>query len=296
MRIRETAVSQMTIGILWMVGCLASFIGMAVASRELSSDLSVFQILFFRSVVGLFVILVLAKRVLPELRKFEDVKLNFVRNIIHFAAQYCWTLGVVLLPLAEVFALEFTMPVWVALFAFLILGERVGIARILAIIGSFAGVMVIIQPGVAAIDTASLVVILAAMGYGLSVVLVKRLTQHNSPGVIVTWMIVMQLPMGLVLALLDWRMPTIEHVPWILVAGMTGLSAHYTMAQALKNLDASIAIPIDFFRVPLIAVVGFYYYGETLDVSLLVGASLIFFSNFYALRKETALKRAQVHT
>ena len=109
----ETKTSQVSIGVLWMIGCLASFIGMAVASRELSETLSVFQILFFRSVVGLSVILIIARSILPELRRVERFGLHLARNAVHLGAQYCWTLGVVLLPLAQVFRSKFVVPVLV---------------------------------------------------------------------------------------------------------------------------------------------------------------------------------------
>lgn len=278
--------TQVAVGVLWMIGCLASFIGMAVASRELSETLSVFQILFFRSAVGLVVILIFARSLLPELQRMERFGLHLARNAIHFGAQYCWTLGVVLLPLAEVFALEFTMPVWVALFAYLFLGERISRPRLVAVAVSFLGILVILRPGLNIIDPASFIVLLAAMGYGLSIIMVKRLTRDCSPAIIVVWMILLQLPIGLVLALFDWNTTSFTNVPWIILAGVTGLSAHYTMAQALRLLDASIAIPIDFFRVPLIAVIGFYFYGENIEIWLLVGALMIFGSNYYALQKE----------
>ncbi len=279
--------NEVAVGVLWMVGCLASFIGMAVASRELSASLSIFQILFFRSVVGLAVILIFARSLLPELRRMERFRLHLARNTVHFGAQYCWTLGVVLLPLAEVFALEFTMPVWVAFFAFLFLGERISKSRLIAISVSFFGILVILRPGLTIIDPASFIVLLAAMGYGLSIVMVKRLTRDCSPAIIVVWMVLLQLPMGLMLAMFDWRPPSFDNLPWIVIAGVTGLSAHYTMAKALQLLDASIAIPIDFFRVPLIAIVGFYFYGENIEIWLLIGAVMIFGSNYYALRQET---------
>ena len=273
-------------GVLWMTGCLLSFVGMAVASRELSESYSVFQILFFRSVVGLIILLVLMRSFVSELMRFERFRLHLARNTIHFGAQYCWTLGVVLLPLAEVFALEFTMPIWTALFAFFFLGEKITPPRLAAIIISFLGILVILRPGLTIIDPASFIVLLAAMGYGISIVMVKSLARDCSPGIIVCWMILLQLPMGLAFALFDWQTPDLTDLPWIIVAGVTGLSAHYTMAQALRLLEATIAIPIDFFRLPLISLVGFYFYGESIEIWMLVGALMIFGANYYALRKE----------
>lgn len=283
----------MLAGVLWMICCLFSFIAMTVATRQLSADLPVFQILTLRSAVGLLLILSLSRRIWPELRRMEKIPLNLLRNSIHFTGQVCWTFGVVLLPLAEVYALEFTMPVWMAVFAFLILGERITRPRLLAIGLSFLGVLVILRPGSGVFDPASFFVLGAAAAFGLQVVLVKMLTRHCSPAIIVVWMVVMQLPMGLVLALPDWRPVGLPHLPWIVIAGIMGLSAHYTMARALKLLDASVAMPIDFFRVPLIAVVGFYLYGETISIWLVIGAGLILFANYYAIRAEGRRARIQ---
>ncbi len=291
--IERTDQRGLIVGAAWMVGSLASFIGMAIASRELSAQLSTFQILFFRSLVGVVVIAAFARQLLPEMRRLTAIRLNLLRNLVHFAAQYCWTLGVALLPLAEVFALEFTMPVWVAIFAFAILGERITPPRLAAIGVSFLGVLVILRPGMQVLDPASFLVLIAAAGYGLSTVLVKLLTRRNSPGVIVAWMVLMQLPMGLVMALPDWRPVGAGNLPWIVLAGLTGLSAHYTMARALRILDASIAIPIDFFRVPLIAAIGYLAYGEAVSPWLLLGAAMIFVANYIALRAE-ARRRAAI--
>ena len=279
-------------GVMWMIASLASFIGMAVASRELSVNLSTFQILFFRSAVGLVVIAALLPRLWPEMRQFKGFRMNLLRNIVHFGGQYFWTLGVALLPLAEVFALEVTMPVWVAVFAALILGESITRPRLIAILVSFLGVLVILRPGASVFDPASFYVLIAAMGYGLAAVLVKLLTRTTSPGMIVAWMMLMQLPMGLVLALPDWRPVEAANIPWMIMAGLTALSAHYTMARAFKLLDASVAIPIDFLRVPLSALVGFYLYGELVSVWLLIGAGIILAANYYAFRAEAQRRAA----
>lgn len=288
--------SGMGAGILWMIGSLASFIGMAIASRELADSMSIAQILVIRSLVGLAVVLILARHLLPELRQMRDIRLHAMRNLVHFGAQYCWTLGVALMPLAEVFALEFTMPIWVAIFAWAALGERIGRARVLAIAASFLGVLIVLRPGAGIIDPAAFVVLLAAAGYGASAVFVKRLTRSCSPQIIVVWMVLMQLPMGLALLALrgGWVAPGWGDLPWMLLVGITALTAHYTMAQALRLLDASIAIPVDFLRVPLIAVIGWLLYAEPISAAVFVGAVVIFSANFAAMRSEARQRRAAV--
>lgn len=274
------------LGLGWMGLSMASFIGMSVGSRELAQDLSIRQVLFFRALVGLFVIALFLPRLWPELRQMRRVRLHVLRNLFHFTAQYFWTIGVVVLPLASVFALEFTAPIWVAFFAWAILSEKLTRARMLANIGGFIGVLVIVRPGFEVVDPAAGLVLMAAVGFGLSLVLVKLLTRECSPGVIVAWMILIQLPLGLAAALTDWKPVGFDDIPWMVVSGIGALSAHFCMAQALRRLDASIVMPVDFLRVPLAAIAGYLLYQETVDFWVFLGAAIILTSNFQAMRVE----------
>lgn len=273
-------------GLGWMALSMVSFISMAVGSRELASTLSIRQVLFFRALVGLGVILLVGKSLLPQIRQMKLFPRHLARNAVHFTAQYFWTIGVVSLPLASVFALEFTMPIWVALFAWLLLKEKLTGPRLLATLGGFIGVLVVVRPERGVIDPAAGLVLLAAAGYGLSLILVKQLTRECSPAVIVVWMILIQLPLGLLAALTDWRDVGLSDVPWMMVAGVGALSAHYCQAQALKRLDASVIMPVDFLRVPMAALVGFYAYGEGIDVWVVIGGCIILMSNFQAMMSE----------
>ncbi|TJZ90341.1 DMT family transporter [Paracoccus gahaiensis] len=278
--------SPFTQGLICMGFSMVSFIAMSVGSREMAETLSIRQVLFFRALVGLFVILAVGRAVFPEIRRMQKVPLHLARNAVHFTAQYFWTIGIVLLPLASVFALEFTMPIWVTLFAWLLLREKVSRQRLLATVGGFIGVLVIVRPGIGMVDPAAGLVLIAAAGYGLSLIMVKRLTGHCSPGAIVVWMILIQLPLGLIAALTDWRPVHVTDVPWMLVAGIGALSAHFCQAQALKRLEASVVIPIDFLRVPMAAVVGFYAYGEAIDLWVFLGGGIILLSNLQAVLAE----------
>ncbi|TWI38164.1 DMT family transporter [Paracoccus sulfuroxidans] len=274
-------------GIIWMAGAIASFIGMTVASREMAQGMSIRQVLFFRALVGLAIVAVFAHRVWPEIRQMRQFRGHLLRNIVHFIAQYFWTIGVVMLPLASVFALEFTMPIWVAVFAWALLGENISTARLLATLGGFLGVVLIVRPGMGTVDPAAGLVLLAAVGYGLSIVLVKRLSRQSSAGAIVVWMMLIQTPLGLLSALTDWQPIDWSTWPWILLAGAGALSAHFCLAQALRRLDATIIMPVDFLRVPLIAAVGYLLYDEGIDLWVVIGAGVILLSNLYALRAET---------
>ena len=281
-------------GVLWMIACLSSFIGMAVASRELAGSMPIMQVLLVRSAVGLAIMLLVGRKVLPELMRAKDLRLHAWRNLVHFSAQYCWTVGVVLLPLAYVFALEFTMPIWVAIFACLALGERITRIRAGAIAASFVGVLIILRP-TGGLEPAALMVLAAAAGYGASAVFVKRLTTASSPAAIVTWMVLMQLPMAAAMLWLTdgWVWLRWSDAPWIVTLGAATLAAHYTMARALQVMDASLAIPIDFLRVPLVAILGWALYGESLSAAVFIGAALIAGANFLAMRAESPRKKAK---
>lgn len=279
-------------GLVWMMFSMMAFIGMSVGSREMAATLSIRQVLFFRALVGLFVVLAVGRAIFPEISKMRMLPVHLARNVVHFTAQYFWTIGVVLLPLASVFALEFTMPIWVTLLAWLLLRERISGSRILATAGGFLGVLVIIRPGFGMVDPAAGLVLLAAAGYGLSLIMVKRLTRQCSPGAIVVWMILIQLPLGFLAALTDWRPVHAGDVPWMLLAGIGALAAHFCQAQALKRLEASVVMPIDFLRVPMAAIVGYSAYGEAIDLWVFLGGGIILLSNFQAVLAEKRIAMA----
>jgi drug/metabolite transporter (DMT)-like permease len=272
---------------LWMTGALLSFTAMAIAGRELSDTMSTFEILFLRSAVSLAIVVAFLPRLGMGAIRTRHLGMHLFRNIVHFGAQFGWFLGISLLPLATVFALEFTIPIWSAALAVIFLGEKLNRGRIIAIVLGFGGVLVILRPGSEAIDIASLAVLGAAFGYAVSYIATKKLTQWDTPFVIIFYMNLIQLPFGLAPALFDWVTPVTADIPWILLVGVTGLTAHYSVTKAFMLADATLILPIDFLRLPLISVVGFLFYSEGVDLALFVGAIVIFAGNYYNIRLES---------
>ncbi len=270
----------------WMALTIASFVGMAIAAREMANGLPVFEMLTFRSLIGL---VILGVYILATDRRFRTARpsLQVSRNVVHFAGQYCWTLGVIALPLAEVFALEFTVPVWTALLAALLLGERLTRPRLVAIAGGFLGVLLVVRPGAAIIDPMTFVVLLAAVCFAGSVLMVKTLTRHDSAATILFYMMVIQLPIGGLLAWPDWVAPARADLLPMLVFGVGGLTAHLGLTKSLALADAAFVLPIDYLRLPVIGLVGYFLYAESLDVWVLAGAALIIGANYYAIRAES---------
>lgn len=269
-----------------MTGALISFSISALAVRALGQQLTTFEILTIRAGFGLMVLLAIIA-VQPELRRElvpRYMGFHLARNITHIIGQFSWVLAVTLLPFATVFALEFTMPAWVALLAALVLGERMTRSRLGSIVLGFLGVLVIVRPGVESFQPAVLLVLFAAFIFAISLILTKQLTNRVSTFSIIFWMNLMQLPMAIawpgVLAatggpsLFVFRLGADLLLPAIAL-GLVGLASHYCLTQAFRSGDATVAVPLDFLRIPLIALVGWMFYGESLDIFVFAGAGLI---------------------
>ena len=261
---------------IWMMGALASFIAMAICGRELADDLSTAQILFWRGAVGIILITILLTRTGWRQIKTNSLHVHGVRAVVHFGAQFCWFFAIPLISLSEVFALEFTAPIWTALLAALFLGERLNSARITAICLGFAGAIVIIRPGFATVGIGTLSAATAAVGFAVALVMVRLLAQRDTPLCILFYMTLIQLPMGFGLALDGWVWPDpATQGPWIILVGVTAFSAHFCIASAMRLAEATVVVTMDFLRLPLIAVVGFVAYGEALEIWVAIGATLV---------------------
>jgi drug/metabolite transporter (DMT)-like permease len=274
---------------LWMAGAIASYIGAALSVRALAKSLSVFEIMSVRSAGGLALVLA-AMAVAPNLRQgfaARRLGLHLLRNSVHFVGQIIWALAITLLPFATVFALEFTAPIWVALLAVALLGERLTPMRAASIALCLIGVFVILHPGFSSFQAAALLALGAAFTRAVTDVVTKKLTQTETTLSILFWMNLMQLPMNLAgsdpsfIVRLDPSMA----LPLLGIA-VSGLTVHLCTAEAFRYGDAVAVVPLDFLRVPLIALIGWSFYGEALDAFVLAGAGLIMTGVFWNLRTE----------
>lgn len=138
---------------LWMSGSIASFSAMAVAGREVAAQLDTFEVMMYRSLVGV-VIVCLVAGVTGTWRQVNTQQMgtHLIRNAAHFTGQNLWFYAVTLIPLAQVFALEFTSPIWVIVLSPLILGERLTSMRVLAALLGFVGILIVARPDVGAIN------------------------------------------------------------------------------------------------------------------------------------------------
>ena len=275
---------------LWMIGTMVSFATMAVCGRELADGLSTFQILFWRSLIGVMILVALLNHQGWAQVRTRNLQVHAIRNVVHFGAQYCWFFAVAVIPLAEVVALEFTTPLWTAVLAMLFLGESLRRKRLAAIAFGFIGTLIIVRPGMTEVGIGTVAGLAAAFGYAVALTSVRFLAQRDTPLCILFYMLALQLPMGFFPALDGWVWPAAADWPWLVGVGATGLSAHYCIALAMRLAEAAAVTPMGFLRLPLEALVGFVLYGEVLEVWVAIGATLICAGIYLNVRDESPPK------
>jgi len=264
---------------LWMLIALTGFSLMAVAAREASSELSTYQILFFRSLIALLILsFIFSLRGWSDL-KFNNLSLHFKRNVSHFIGQYAWFYGIAVLPLADVFALEFTVPIWTAIAAYFLINETINRYKLVAIILGIIGVIVILRPGIELIHPAAFAVLFGAASYGIAHTLTRKLAVQTNVLSILFFMSFIQLLFTLPAAFYDLNSMTVITFYYLILITLLGLLAHYAMSKALALADATVVIPMDFLRLPLIIVLAYWLYNETVDVYLIAGALIMLAGN-----------------
>lgn len=263
----------------WMLGSVVAFTAMAVAARNVSTVHDSFEILLIRSAVG-FVAVLAYGTASGRMAEVTTHRLpgHFLRNLVHFAGQNLWFTALTLIPLAQVFALEFTAPLWVILLAPLFLGEALTPAKGIAAALGFIGILIATRPDVAHLSPGVMAGLGAAVCFAAVSILTKRLTRGVSVLCILFWLTLMQFFFGLICAGLDGHItwPTAQTLPWLVLIGFCGVLAHLSLTTALTLAPASYVAPIDFLRLPLIAVVAFLLYAEPIDPYVLIGGVVIF--------------------
>jgi drug/metabolite transporter (DMT)-like permease len=281
---------------LWMIGAMVSFSLMAVSGRELAPQMNTFEIMFFRSLIGLALVVTISYAVgtLTEI-KTDRLGLHFIRNAAHFSGQNLWFLAVAYIPFSQLFALEFSTPIWVALLAPVFLGETLTRRRMLAVGLGFSGVLIVARPDLQHLDPAILAAMACAVCFAGSLMTTKILTRDQSTSCILFWLTVMQLGMGAFAVAVTGGLSLPQGIDymWVVIVGVGGLMAHFCITKALALAPAIVVIPLDFMRLPLISVIGFMAYDEAFEWPIAAGALVIFSAILVNLQAESRRIRAQ---
>ena len=275
---------------LWMVGTIVSFSVLAIAAREAGAKHDTFEIMTYRSLTGviLIVLFAAATRTAQQLR-FKQIRLHFLRNTFHFAATNLWLFAVTVIPLAQVFAFEFSTPLWIAVLAPFILAEKLSRSRIVATVFGFIGILIIVRPGIVELSPGVAAAVLCAVGFAASAVVTSLLVRTESVTSILFWMCVIQSVYSIICSGIDGSitLPTAETLLPLLLVSICGLTAHLCLTFALKLAPATVVMPIDFARLPAIAIVGWLVYSESVDLFMVIGSSIILCANYANIKLAT---------
>ncbi len=275
---------------LMMIGTVASFTAMAVAAREASTELSAVEILFYRSVSGIFIVVAIGA-VTGTLSTINtrNFGLQCIRNICQLWGTVFWLFAISAISFAQVFTFEFTTPLWTTVLASLFLGERLTTSRVATAIAGFVGIVVVARPGLVEISPGVLAAIFCAVGFAGSAVATRKLVHNASVTNILFWMVFMLALFAAAIAGHDGviAIPTWSVIDSLIVVSVSGVAAHYFLSSALSLAPAVVVMPMDFLRLPVIAIIGALFYDELLESPVLIGAAIILIANFINVRIET---------
>lgn len=275
-----------------MIGAAIAFALLAIAIRVCSEHLHALEIVFFRNLFSLVIMLpwMLRGARFAQLATGR-MKLYLFRAVLGLSAMQSFFWALTEMPVAGVIAISFTTPLFITLGAAFILGEVVDRRRWIATLVGFAGTILIIDPGIDTIlDPASVAALYFAIAMAGSVLVVKSLSRTESSQAIVTWSVMLMTPLSLPPALLVWEWPSPS--AWLLLAliGTLGTIGHVCLTAAMKTADAAYVMSFDFIRLPAVAFLAWLILGETTGYSIWVGTGVIFLSTLYTARRETRLQ------
>jgi drug/metabolite transporter (DMT)-like permease len=284
-------------GILLMCLSTVAFSIMHGLVRFVSEVLPPFQIAFFRNVFGLAFLLPLLMRSRFAILRTQRIGLHALRGVINIVAMLMFFTALSISPIAKVTALSFTAPIFMAVLAVLFLGERFRIYRWLAILFGFLGMLIILRPGLVALDTGALLVTCSAALWAVAMVLIKILSRTESSLTIVAYMGIFLGIFSVFPALWVWQPFGLQTLGWMVLIGLFGSIAQMSLSQSLKETDPTALMPFDFLKLIWTALIGAWFFGEIPDVFTLIGAAVIFSSGlFIAWRERQTKQTPSTHT
>lgn len=280
-------------GILLMTLAATGYSLTAVIVRRMSAQMPAIEIVFWRTAVGLCILApwLLAR---ADLRwvGMRRLPLHLLRGASTTVAMFASFWALANMPIAEVYALQFSLPLFAILLSVVLLGERAGVATWIACAVGLAGTLLILRPGFTEIGAPALAALASAAFYAVSNVMVKVLARIDGPDLVTAYGNLFILPCALVPALYVWTTPGWDMVPWVLAVGVVTTLSQVALARAVTSADARVVWPFDFLKMPIAVALGFAFFAELPGPWTWAGAMVIFAAAYYVLWRETGRRRA----
>ena len=278
-------------GIGFMVLACVFFGAMHVGVRHVTQSIHPFEAAFFRNLFGLLVLV--PSFVTHGLRPLRTRRfgLHCVRAVLNVVAMLSFFYALSITPVVLVQALAFTSPLFTAVLAVLLLGERIRARRLTAIVVGFAGTLLIIRPGVQPVELGPALVIASAAVWGYVIILIKSLSRTDSALTITAYMVLLMSPLTLVCALFVWTWPTGSELAVLAGIGIAGTLAQMCMTHSLRLTETMVVLPFDFTKLVWGALFAWIVFGEWIDSWTLFGSLVIFSGGLYVAYRERQLAR-----
>ena len=273
-------------GIMWMLFATMCLASMHTTISYVSDTVHPFVVVFFRLFFALIVVIPFFIRDGIAPLRTRRTGMLILRGVLNFGAMICFFTALSLAPIADVTALSFTAPLFATLLAVLILKEKIGWRRAIAIGGGFAGTVVVLRPGFEEIGLGAGLVLTSAVFWGACVIIVKDLGRTESAVTITTYMSLVMAPLALIPALFVWTTPSFQDFGWLLFLGILGGFGQLAVSQALKHAETHVAMPFDFVRLVWVSITGYIFFAEIPDAFVWIGGTLIFSSTAYITYRE----------
>ncbi|MDA0661775.1 MAG: DMT family transporter [Proteobacteria bacterium] len=280
-------------GIALMIAASVVLIFQHSTAKWLSADLSVLEIVFFRTVTALLFFLPWIFRSGLEIFRTQRIGLHLFRAVLQTLSAFGFFIALAVAPLATVTALQFTTPIFAVLIGIVVLGERVSVRRWSAIIAGFIGTVVIIRPDAATFEWGTLLVLGSALSWAGAIIIIKTLGRTDSSVTITAYMYLLMTPITLLAALFDWAWPTLEQYGWLIAMGLSGAGAHILMAEALRRAPTHVVSPFEFFRLIWATLIGIFIFGDPPDMFVWTGGLIVMGSVSYIAWREHILAQAR---
>lgn len=273
-------------GIVYMLLAVSSWAAMIVLVRALSAQYTSFEILFLRTLVGLAILAPLFRNTGLSGLRTKRMPLHLLRGLFAYFGMLGLFVGIGEIPMADVVALSFTQPIFIVVTASLFFAERFTKIRGLATAGGFLGVLVIVRPGMQEIGFGTAIVLASAISYAASNICIKKLMATETSQATTAWVNIVMCPLAAVPAAFFWVPPEMSDIPLLVGVGVTGTMGVWFVSRAYAHAEIGAVVPLDFLRLPMVAVAGWLLFDETTDRWTVIGALMIFVSAYVLARAE----------
>jgi len=268
------------------------FVGVTVIVKYVGSELPAAEGAFLRYLLGLVFLIPMIRPIMAAHLTRRQVKLFAVRGVVHTGAVILWFYAMSRIPLAEVTAMNYLSPIYVAIGAALFLGESLPPRRLAAVVAALTGAVIILRPGVREVDPGHIAMLFTALAFAAGYLIAKQMSGEVSAAVVVG-MLSITVTIGLApFAYAVWVTPTLAQVGWMFLVACFATAGHYTMTLAFAAAPLTVTQPVTFLQLVWAVVLGAVLFGEGIDGWVILGGAVIMASVSFITWREAVARRA----